>query len=143
MSTADARALRELAGHLHRLATRDQGRAALLRQAGFQELARAYDEGGAWATDTLRRLRPGEGPSRCDDSIDASLPNQGRMRALMRLVRGDMAENRKVARALERLADGTSEAADDLRTAATRVKQQSDQLNTELRQRLTDWSRRA
>ena len=135
---------RELGEHLDTLRVRDHQRAALLRRYGFRDLAEAYDDGSQWAEQA--RLRLGHygllGRAETHATAGTTLPQRDRMQALTRLVRGDLAQNRRRARDLGRLAD---RAEDDVQTQAraaqAQVVDQTARLSADLRRRLTDWSR--
>jgi|GEM_PF-4708216 len=139
-----------LINQLESLQRRDSQRAALLRRYGFSDLAAVYSEGSDTAQTRLRSLTRSAGVNRAegpraarDPWTGASLPQRNRMRALTRLVRTDMSANRAWSRTLGRIAEQrTGLIADAATAAATRVSEQTDELNERLRARLSRWASR-
>ncbi len=134
-------AARELGQHLDTLRVRDEQRAALLRHHGFGDLAEVYDDGRQWAEQARQRLGPlDDAPAA--EAADATLAQQDRMQALTRLVRADLARNRRRTRDLGRLADRAEGGVQTQALAAqAQVAEQTARLSADLRSRLSRWSR--
>lgn len=133
----------DLVGHLEAIARRNGERAALLRRYGFSDLAAVYADGTTPVEAALERVggRGGEPPALPTDASAVSLPHRGRMRALTRLVRGDMSENRAWSRRLARLADAANGVeAEAASNVSERVALQAETLNARLRARLSVWA---
>jgi hypothetical protein len=140
-STASSPELQALHQQLATLSQRDAFRASMLRRYGFGDLADAYEDGAGPRQVLLAAVqeRLGDEAPSVPKPATTALPQERRMRALTRLVRRDLADNRRAQRTLGRLED-----VGDLTTAAAlaadSVAQQSESLSSRLRALLTSWS---